>query len=285
MKFLIDNYTTQYNTQPIYLYTEINNLNTCSAALRNPAQSIYDTMDSLSPDVYITHAGLIKQDFIQYMQENPTKQVDVVISVEGMDNNEIDKVDSGLSALGIKCKFIFSSNSISTKNYTSVVIPNAADRNIVKDPGINYKIDRAIFVLSKEDIKEYDPPYHIISNNNNLADTVDICAAELYLASIFSNYNEIIFENLSPKFSQAFFDALLFCDKVYYTSDDPRVEANINKMLGLDVNLKYGSKNMLEDFTQVKEVIKSKHLSINRLLTLVSQFSCKEIIEEIKEQK
>lgn len=282
MRFLIDNYATQENTQPLYFYSALKSLSKCEAYLRNANQSIYDYFDRYNPDVYITHAGLITPDLLHYTKSNPNKKINILISVYGMDNENINKVDEGIKNNELPCKFLFSNKKINVKNNKTVVVNNAADENIIKDPSVNYNLDKAVFVFDSAKISDYDPPYHIISNNNKLIDSADIIAPELYLAGIYSNYKQIIFEDLPVSIPQAFFDALLFCDSVYYQTTNNQVDENMKKIFPNCGSMNYKNKDRINDFADVKKIVKAKHTGTNRLLTLLSQIACNDIIEEIK---
>ncbi len=86
------------------------------------------------------------------------------------------------------------------------------------------------------------------------------------LASAMSNYNTIVFPNLT-EFQQSFFDALYRSAEVYYTGDSVEIDKESEKIFGQSLNIK----NKSVDFDAVKKVISEKHLPKNRVKTFLSQ--------------
>jgi hypothetical protein len=283
MKFLIDNYSSHDSTQPLYLNSAVNAISKCESIIRHKDQSIYDAFDQYQPNIYITHAGLISMDLIHYIKENPSKDISMLVSVYGMNQDNINRVDMAIKEHSLPCKFLFNTKPFNVKHSKALVVKNAADINITKDLNLSYRLDKAIFIFNQSDIKEYDSPYHLISNNNKLVNIVDICSSELYLASIFSNYQTMIFENLPIDIPQAFYDAILFCDKVYYTSDNPEVDTIVGKIFKPDASLNYNHPEKLNDFSDIKKHLKQKHLGYNRLATLLSQLPEQNILGDYNE--
>ena len=106
--------------------------------------------------------------------------------------------------------------------------------------------------------------YHYLSNSNGIG---DVSLPQQTLSSLYSKYNEIVFDGYDT-FDQSFFDALYRTPEVYYISDDKKLDELSEKLFGCVLN--YNNKGKI-DFTKVKEVLKEKHLPKNRVKQLLSQ--------------
>ena len=71
MKFLINDYSTSLNTEPLYLNATINLFNEfgVESRLYNTSLSLYDNLDKTNPDVYILDIEQISTDLLSYMQD------------------------------------------------------------------------------------------------------------------------------------------------------------------------------------------------------------------------
>jgi hypothetical protein len=277
MKIVIENFSTSDDTQALYLTNTLKEMGHDAIIFDQTKNSIYDTLDTHVPDIYISHAFRLSQDLLFYL-ENNNKNIDILLNINGLKTGDISNFDKFFQEKGIESSFFFTSMSkqIIPKTYNNIVIlHNAADLNLLqRQPNIEYHIEKAIFVYNKESIKEYDGSYHIITTNPNLKDVVDIYLPEMSLASLYQFYDEIIFRDFLGYLPQAFFDAIVMGPKVYFDVDDKDIQDSIDtlasKILKIDTSINYKSDNKLNNFTQLKEYVLEKHTNKNRTNTLLS---------------
>lgn len=271
MKFLVENYATNNSTQALYLAKTINASPEHQASLWNGSASIYDIMDKEKPDYYITSAHKLSRDFVHYTKN--VRSIGLILSVDGLDQSSISSLEESMYESGIDCAFFFSSDpNIKTKKYRFVQMLNAYDDNLVRNnDGIKYKIDKAVFVNDKEDVKEYEGTYHFISNDTKISDVADITLPENMLFILFKNYDTVIFKNIKNSIPQSFFDAIMQSNKVYYENIDDNTKEMLNKVLQTTGSLDYNDPNKIQDFSEIKKHILNKHTPSNRAKKILSQ--------------
>lgn len=269
MNILIDNYVTPSQTESMYLYHSLKNMNGINAYFWPTKKiSAYDIFDDTKPDIFITHISLFDFEIMTYLTDNDL-DIPIVLSLlettvayqESVRKQLVDINESNIT----KNLFVLSSkkgdNSTGMKE---IVLPHCADTNISDYIKLENKIPVAYFINSEKVKEEKEGSYHYISNN---IESADVCLAENVLASMMSIYEEIVFEDLK-RFDQPFFDALLKCDKVSYKSSDKKLDELSEKIFGDILNCN-NSNNV--DYKKVKEIVNKKHLPYNRVKTLLSQ--------------
>mgnify|MGYP006282428655 CR=1 FL=1 len=277
MKFLIDNYCTDKSTQALYLYKNLNNHSDHESFIRMSGEvSIYDSFDTIKPDIYITSIFLFAQDVITYMKENPNNGIKIILCANDATQDMINKVEESFIDNNIQCLFIFSNNAdLKTTKFRFVHIPECADLNGPEESFPAYNIDTAVFINKPSNIKKYDGTFHVLSTNMNLRNNVDICLPVHIISNIYDRYNTIIFTDIGNIIPQAFFDSIARGMKTYYDIQDKDVEKQVDdllkKIFKLDQSLNFNDENELDNFDKLKQIVLEKHLCTNRTKTLLSQ--------------
>jgi hypothetical protein len=273
MKFLIENYANPFDTQSLYLHKGFLSLGYESVLWDGNTCSIYDIMDKEKPDYYITSAHRLSKDFAHYSKNNDKAKL--ILNVDHVSQAIIDSIEQSIVDSGMNCGFLFSSTyDVVTKKLRFVHTNNAHDSNLSKNVNtVDYAIDKAIFIDSKEEIQQYDGTYHVLSNNDKIKEDADIVLPEHMMFSLYKNYKEIIFRNITESFiPQSFFDAIAFGNKVYCENIDQQTEERLAKLFKLNnESFDYNSPNKIQNFETVKSTIQEKHLPLNRAKTLISQ--------------
>jgi hypothetical protein len=274
MKFIIENYTSNEDTQAMYFHKKLNTEEHQCALWDSKKISLYDIMDSFNPNFFITHAYKISKELVHYLNNTDSK-AKVLLSVNSVPKNTIVAMEKTLIDNKVPCDFFFGSHeSVPVKKIRYVKINNCYDENIItSEKVINYSIDKGIFINSREQIKPENGSYHFLSNDQDLKPIVDICLPEIQMSSLYKNYNTIIFKNIDEYVPQAFFDAIISCDKVYYETDKDHVHEMIQKIFKPSKSLNFNDEDKLEDFSELKSKISEKHGISNRVKTLLSQLS------------
>ena len=264
MRFLIYNYGTPWSTEPNYFNAALSTLGTYSAMFDN-TKSFYDNFDLNNPDVFITHAMALPRDFIEYQKNNPNKNIQLVLNINGVQNENLKIIVDALNNNNVKF-VLFGNYDPNLQNAKFVKILPAADL-FINNAKKFYDIDKAIFVSEESQIKQYDNTYHIFTINQDISDKVDFFLSIFDLNSVLVNYKEIVFKDVSFLNSQVLFDAIKYNTKVTFDFKNSNDTDKINDIFK-------GEKL----FTCMKH----KHTCFNRLKTLVSQIlGSDKIVEQI----
>jgi hypothetical protein len=188
MKFLISNYSTYWNTEPLYFNVGLNSINGVKSSLMNSQQSVYDNFDITNPNVFITHLSEISKDMISYLQ----------------DKDIIDNSSAVLASEKLNPIF-FGNDDINVENAKYIKILSAAD-TFLSTGKKEYSIQKLIFVNKLDEIVNLEGTYHYATNNQEISDKVDIFLPIISLNTLFSNYDEIIFKGEDYIGSQVIFD-------------------------------------------------------------------------------
>lgn len=276
MNILIDNYSNYSSTQSLYLHHHISQMPEHDCQFRNTNMSIYDTMDSINPDVYITSAQLLSKDFILYMKENTDKDIKLLLNIQTVPNNEVIEVEKALIDNGMKNVLFFSSYCDEppiTRKIKVLKLLDAADENYIVNKDLNYKIDKLIVVSSPHQIRKYEGTFHVTTSNQEIRQDVDFCLPINLIGGLYSRYEEVIFTDMSNNIPQMFFDAVFAGNKTYYDlpgHDWPQqVKEMFNTIFGVGDTLDYKSTNILQDFSEIQKEVKTKHTSSIRTQELL----------------
>jgi len=284
MRFLINNYASRFTTEPFYFNAGLNLLSNCKSLLWNQKEvSAYDIFDQFQPNYFITHANDISTHALDYIKNEKSKGIKVLINITGMDQEYINLLESTLIGHNIEVPFYFTNNdgsAIKTKKTNIVHIGLGAD--IFLRPGnLNFKIGRGVIINSDSAIKNYSYPYpqHLISVREELSNIADIVLPALNLSNIYHNYKEIIFRDIYSVLPQVFYDAVNCGNKVYFDVDNQDFSHKVKKILKTDLDVCDPNVNSKE----LKLLIKNRHTCLHRVKSLLSQLPCSNEIEQLSE--
>lgn len=284
MNFIIDNYTTNEDTQALYFHNSLSSFEHKSKLFDPKKESLYDVFDTHNPDIYITHGYRVSQDLIHYLHNNE-ETIDVLINIQSMKLDDVNNLSSFLFKNNIHSSFFFlnvDQNDLpKIKDRNIINVLSAADTNLLNQkPSIEYKMKKGVIVNDRSQIKDYKCPHHYISTFDSNKDFVDFMLPEIVLAPLFKCYETIIFRSFNGYIPQAFFDAIMFGCKVYFDLDDKKQQDNINnlltKMLKIQQTLDFKDGDRLQEFESLKTLIMDKHTNVNRVRTLLSNIKVKQ---------
>lgn len=281
MKFLIDNYSTDQSTQPLYLYKNINANTEHEAFIRmNGEVSIYDSFDRIMPDIYITSIHLLTQDAIIYLKENNNVKTKICLCLNGANKEMIEKAEDSFLSNDIPCGFFFGNDaSVKLKKIRYLNLQEGADIKNQIDFKLNYSIDRAYIVYSDIKIKNLTGTYHIISTDKKLQNITDFCLPVHIINNVYTKYQEIILTGIEGHIPQCFFDAIARGAKIYYDIEDSQKEKYADELFGkvfkIDNKLNYNNKEKLENFDELRKYVLEKHTDENRTKSFLSQLPIK----------
>jgi hypothetical protein len=277
MKVLISDYVSHTSSEPLYINTILNTIG-CQSTIWPRNTSTYDIFDLLKPDLHITHHSKLTKDLALYLKEN---SVDIIINITGMNQESLSQLDSVLSEYQVNPVFYFINyHHHGLKSRTNIVpILHGADILLGQTPK-QYNINLGVFIDNKSQIEQYDDTYHYLTTNEKLIEDADIFLPVYKCNSLYVNYNHIVFKYFNNIFPQAFFDAAIYNGNVVFDVDNrSNLDEQLSKLLGET------DKCIINDLASgnIKENILKKHTCLHRVKSLLSQLSCKDIIDTLQE--
>jgi hypothetical protein len=278
MRILINNYSSNIQTECFYLSSTINLIKGCSSIIwENKEHSAYDIFDMFKPNYFIAHISQIYTDAIHYMVEH--KDIKLIVNVTGADKETVKQLENILIDKGVDIAFFYTNADeelARLKNHNMISIPFGSD---VFSGGntISYDVDTAFFVNKESDIPQIpDLSYHSLSLNKNMNNYTDIVLPIPYMKEIYKNYHNIVIKSFDDYIPQLFFDSVFYGNNVKYDLDDSekqsKVENKLKKLLKID---------NINDFAQVKRAVKNKHTCLHRTKTLLSQLPSHGFISQL----
>lgn len=280
MKFLIQNFSTNDSTLPLYIKQELQTDNYDSLLWSPKIHSLYDVLDKYQPNVFITHASAMPRDYIFYIKENNAK-IELVLDVSNVSQKNLFSIEEELTKNNISCNLMFTHldkhNLPITRKNRIISLLTCADINLetkINNVQFRYSVNKGIMTNQKEDITYEKFSYHTISNFEHLQSVVDIYCPIMELSTIYQNYDEMIFKNINSYIPQSFFDSLLFGNKTYYDVKEENFTTKTIDIIFKEFgSLNYNNPERVQDFAEIKKFILEKHAPANRLKSLLSQLS------------
>lgn len=282
MRILISDYSSDLSTEPLYLNTCFNSAG-CKSTLLSDSTSIYDGFDMVNPDIYVTHHRILSKDLLLYFKENQSKKIDLVINITGMSQDVLSRLDSILLENDIKPALYFINCYDSGLKSRNNIVPilHGADLFLSSEKK-QYSIDYGILIQSKEDLGAIGETYHYITYNKDIDKIADIFLPTHRLTHLYHNYNHIVFKYFDGIFPQAFFDAAIKVNSVFFDLTDDKSKDKLNqhieKLLGEGDHCKLSDL----DSGKIRTQINSKHTCLHRAKSLLSQLPAKEYIDNLQ---
>ena len=268
MKFLINDYSTSWNTEPLYLNATINLFNEfgVESRLYNTSLSLYDNLDKTNPDVYILDIEQISTDLLSYMQdcEEKNKKLKLLINVNKANKDVIKTLSTKFEDIDLDF-ILFGDQNYDLKSYQTILPAVDLFLAHIKFEK-EYTIDKLIFVNNEDEIVDLDGTYHYTSLNQNLKDKVDFMVDISYLQRLFANYEHIIFKN-------PWYIGTEVCFNTIYTGKKVSFEPMNNETRDkLDLVFK-GEKILTST--------KNNHTCLHRIKQIATKIGCQQITDNV----
>ena len=271
MKVIIDNYTSNKTTEPMYFSECLNRIGFETALWTRNHISLFDLYEILKPDLVIANLSTISLDLFKVLKG---KSTDLAVNVSGASQDEVSALEAAITSNNINCPVIFS-DGINDKFKTDLphsAIMKGADvflsqQNIGGIP--DYNISKAFFLDTKHDV-EHDGTYHIIAKEEDVPSDMFLPINVNF--AICKKYDEIEFVQSSRRLSQHFFDVNFYGNKVNTTTvgeDSEEINSFINKHFGDDV----------------QSSVKSRHSCVNRVARFLQKIKCKDGANKVRSIK
>ena len=288
MRVLIQNYSTNNSTEPMYLCQCLQSSG-LTAALWNPSQSsAFDAFDTIKPDVFITKFEHFNNDIYKWLIQS--QQTQCVINMTGAQQEHVGILDQMSEKLNIPFVFTNEPKGRQKLKEGKVKIHGllpAHDVFLDAIPSVapDYEIELGILAGydSRSRTKEiYDnfESYHFLSTESSLTDSLDVTAPIMNLASLLSRYKNIVISEDGPNINQVLFEALAKCDSVFYKckyeSHQDKIVPLLQKILGSKEGLEFNKKSV-----SFKSRVMEKHTCFNRASSLAKLLKAEELSRNI----
>lgn len=278
MKFVIDQYSTNFCSQPEYIARAIQQHEEHEVFVNDFTIPVFDFLDRVDPDVYITHVSRLSRDVVYYIKESK-KDIHLFICNDNSKYGTAKKTFENLVELGVKHR-VFSNqsgfNKISFTPKNTISLLPATELNLLDETmKWNKEFDMLVVADSKEKLQEskckINAKYYHVLPLDGLGDIS--ATAGLRFANLAQNYKEILFTEMEKGVDELFFQSLLYGNKVYFYSDmnADKIDDMLKRILKIEDTLDYTKDNKLQDFSKIKTIVKEKHSSQQRLKTILSQ--------------
>jgi hypothetical protein len=280
MKFLFTDFNIYESTEAAYLSHEINQHEEHESILISPRDSIYDYGDTFKPDFIISSINALSRGVIDYLEDNPHIRFILHTGKGTPLLKNLIEIENILEDKKINCVFTFNSCKpiVNHTKIPFVRISKGADIGLInKYNTALFKFNKALFVsqgTTHEDVVNFSKShdnFHIITSLSD-KEIVDIFKLERDMIPIYRSYEEIVFAGLNENIPQPFLDAIASGAKVYFIQQEIDINTVLRKLFHIEnLNLNYDSADKLQDFTELRDVVLSKHTSQNRAKSFLSQ--------------
>jgi len=244
---------------------------------RKNLSKVYDTFDSIKPDLVIMHYQSLNQDIVKYLKSSTN--IRIVFDVTDITETNIKELEEIVSSNNINCPLVITERGPQSTVLKTLVVPPCADIVTPSPLAPTYEIE-TLFVSETEDydkslLTAYES-YHtclvptetvipleqpdFVPNNG-----FDFLLNVSHLNPLYKNYKQVVIHgSLEYCTSQIFFEALIRANKVILKY--PESERD-NFLTFLGKTFSESDKDPTEE--QIKEQIKAKHTCVSRSLELL----------------
>lgn len=292
MKVLIQDYSSFFSTEPMYLDRCFNDTREVQSALWNTKQiSTFDVLDRFTPDVLICHGSTKSlNDIFRYLQGN--NNIELIINITGLNEMNISLLESIISKHNFKCPFFISNYheelyQYKEQNIKIVNLLPAVDLFLKAPPVVDFDIQAGIISRSRKDLveqecKKYGTHHKLtIQGAPSKDDFFDIPVNIMNLTGLYDKYqNVIIADDISFVFSQLFFDSTLKSKRTILRTDQ---DEKVNKILA---SLFHEDESGDDISNIIKRQVKEKHTCLNRaakILRALNNESAAQKLQKVSE--
>jgi hypothetical protein len=300
MKVLIQNYTTNSTTEPLYINECINSIEGCEATVWDKDNiSAYDMFDVAKPDLFITHFSLLTEDTIKYLSQN--NHISAIFNITMAQQEHVDQLNNLISENKIQCPFVFTNQPKTLNRLVShptklVSIMHGADIFLPQQGnnmpqyeiklGImsNYKLDKTFDAL----VENFDS-YHYLTQRAEISSDFDLTFSEMQMHSLWNNYKNMVITMDSSYLPQSFFDAIVYGNSVFYCpkyeSQREEMNSKIQSILGISESLSCKFEHIVSGQNQeyIKKTVLNRHTCIHRVKRMFSQLKHSEIEKSLSQ--
>jgi len=271
MNTIIEDYSSQETTEPMYFSECFNRIGLQSALWRRNQVSIFDLYEIMKPELIIANLQSVSLDLFKVLSGKPTE---LVVNISGSSQEEVSGLESAVQSNKINCPLVFSDgiNDVYKTGLNYCPIMKGADiflqlQNIDGIP--EYDIDKAFFIDSDQDVS-HEGTYHVISTDQSTKG--DMLLPINISHQICKKYKNSEFIQSKKRLSQHFFDVNFYGNEVKTMisgEDAEEISSFVKKHFGEDV----------------QQTVKSRHLCTSRVARLLQKIKRSEEANKVRKIK
>lgn len=274
MKILCENFLSVDNTQSMYLPRALSSYG-ATVGIRKAGVSLYETLDDFSPDYFLLHAQQITEDLVTYLNDADAKNIRLIINCFGMNTQTVVHFEEELARLNIKShvEFLFSSrnhDSLPRSASRMVCLPECGDDLLSQSVTTTFPHQIQTLVVGEIETAGILGSWHNVAINAEPVEGYDFTLPLNMLTPILKNYEFVRVHTKYTNIPQIVFDALLSGCNVSLSGNNPYTQEKLDAICSRVFGQRLREGN---DQSSLPELIKQKHLPINRAKTLLSQIS------------
>jgi len=274
VKILIQNYSNNLTTRPMYLNECFQRTDGVESFLWNPSfDKVYDTIDKVRPDVLLTSYATLNEDLVKYLNTNKLR---VVCDITGAKQDIVSQLDSMIPAdFYITENFEFVQN-VESKRTIHRVYPC---HDMFLSPRDFPAFDGVGLVATKENeqlVQEKSQhQYHHTIHIGKGDEKFDMSVYITLLANLYDKYNQIILcDSINVATSQLFFDGLARSQK--FSVKLPPEETDLFPQF-LKMVFEEEQPDVLDLLGAIKQQVMTNHTCFNRAKELLDLLGKKDV--------
>lgn len=268
MKILCESYGSLENTQSSYLPKALASLGV-GVALRGAETSLYSVMDEFNPDYYMVHIYRMEQALVQYVNDEDTPNIKLILDCTGATDDHVSQLESVLKDQGLSehVEFLYSPERL-ISTFKTVHIPECGDLELVDVESV--KFNHKIEVCNVGDLRPTGSgldatSWHNVAISEKPVEGYDYALPIAKLTPLLKNYERVYIHTTRKNIPQLVYDAFLSGCEVLLSADDQQAIDNLcYEMLGTKLRRH-------KDQSDISRRIKEKHTPQNRAKTFLSQ--------------
>ena len=279
MKILIQNYSTPFSTEPLYLMECLKTVGVDASLWVNNESPAFDVFDAFNPDVFVGHFAFLTEDILKYLSQNPN--IKSIINVTGTNSSQLENIKQTFMSMGVSMP-TFTTGDFHGEHGDSVEKMLPCYDVFIKSASPQYNMPLAVLTNNKDDtVDEFiegKEAYHLVSYGEN-KEWSDYTSDVRSFWGVCDCYDEVtLIDDGLVSMSQFFFQATMLCKNFNISCQTEEQKEAFSKMLS-DLFEPEETSEKVESV--VKNQIIKNHTCFNRASKLMSILGEEEKSQEL----
>ena len=284
MKILIQNYSSPYSTEPLYLMECLKRVGVDAVLWADINISAFDMFDTAKPDVFVGHFAYLTEDIVKYLSQN--NHIKFLLNVSNTNEQQLKSIRDTLMSVSVNDVVYFSNNFAHNHGDSVVKILPSYDV-FIQAPPPQFNIPLAVLTNEKnEQVEEFikDKEVYHLGSYGKEEEWADYKTDIRSFWGVSRCYDEVtVVDDGMISMSQFFFQASMLCNKFNVISQTQEQKEAFQEIL----SQLFTSEETSESVSEVvkKQIIKN-HTCFNRsaqLMGLIGDLeTSKKLLEFIK---
>lgn len=286
MKVLIQNYSTPFSTEPLYLMECLKSVGVDAFLWADGNLPAFDVFDTHNPDFFVGHFAFLTEDILKYLSKNAN--IKSVINITGTNAEQLENIKQTFLSMGVS-EPTFVTGDFDNRHGDSVEKMLPCYDLFIRTAEPQFKMPTAVITNDKSDtvnnfIKDKEV-YHLVSYAKN-EDWSDYACDIRSFWGISNCYDEVtLVDDGLVSMSQFFFQATMLCNKFNVSCETQEQKEAFSEMLSYLFESEETSENV--EAVVKKQIIKN-HTCFNRASKLMSilgdEEKSKQLLEMVKNE-